>query len=88
VSWKYLDLFDLFDANQQLRDVITRLLGDGGDDYAMMNGSTKDLATVLNLLKRTSIRASSSGCTCTLVPSDFIAMHRATIPACVGNSPS
>ena len=43
-------------ANQQLREVITRLLGDGGDDFAMMDGSSKDVTTVLNLLKRTNIR--------------------------------
>ena len=56
VSWKYLDVFDLFNANQQLREAITRLLGDGGDDFATMHGSSKDLTTVLNLLKRTNIR--------------------------------
>jgi hypothetical protein len=52
-AWKFLDLFDLFDHTQTLHEAITRLLGDGGDDYG--DGSAKDLDVVLNHLRRTNI---------------------------------
>ena len=56
-AWKYLDVFDIFDAQQDLRAAILRVLDDAsydrdGDGEGDGKVSSRDKMTILNFLKR------------------------------------